>query len=76
MGRVSRILKAAGDRGKEHIPTGLEGPPKALEASSSAQPDSRTDSDDLSRVIACWTKLPAHFKQTILTLVAVAEATK
>jgi len=78
MGRVSRILKAASESGKEPAPTGLESPsrPAAESESSSRQPDTRADSNDLTRLMACWARMPAHFKQTILTLVEVTEASK
>jgi hypothetical protein len=78
MGRVSRILKAASESGKEPAPTGLEPlsktPPQV--DSSSRQADTRADSNDLTRLMACWAQMPAHFKQTILTLVEVTEASK
>jgi hypothetical protein len=61
MGRVSRILKAATDRSSEARPAGLE---RELAVSD----------PDLPRVIACWSVMPPHFRQTILTLVEVVEA--
>lgn len=78
MGRVSRILKAASESGKEPTPTGLESQSKsaAQSDSSSRQTDTRADSNDLTRLMACWARMPAHFKQTILTLVEVTEASQ
>ena len=78
MGRVSRILKAASESGKELAPTGLEpqSKPAAESEASSRQADTRADSNDLTRLMACWARMPAHFKQTILTLVEVTEASK
>jgi len=77
MGRVSRILKAASESGREAPPTGLEPAARAAaEASPQPLPDTRADSNDLARLMACWAKMPAHFRQTILTLVEVTEASQ
>jgi hypothetical protein len=61
MGRVSRILKAVTDKEPGTKASGTE--------SSLPHAD-----PDLPRLIACWSAMPPHFKQTILTLVELVEA--
>jgi hypothetical protein len=58
---VSRILKAASENRPDALPVGLDKKPAVAEA-------------DLQRLIACWPRMPIHYKQTILTLVEVLES--
>jgi hypothetical protein len=60
MGRASRILKAITEKGSASKPAGDAQLPHA--------------DPDLPRLIACWSAMPMHFKQTILTLVEIVEA--
>jgi hypothetical protein len=73
MGRVSRILKAVSEKPKEMPATGLEPLAKSALAPAPAPAPSPPDSADLARIIACWPRMPRHFKETILTLVEVTE---
>jgi len=58
MGRVSRMLKAISDKPST---TGDNGPMAAA------------SDPDLPRIIACWTHMPASYKQTIMSLVEQVE---
>ena len=71
MGRVSRMLKAISEKPKSAAPAGVE---KA--ARRAGRDTGGNDPGDLARVIACWPRMPGHFKQAILTLVEVVEAAK
>jgi hypothetical protein len=61
MGRVSRILKAVTDKGTDTKTGGSD-------------PHLPHADPDLPRLIACWSAMPPHFRQTILTLVEIVEA--
>lgn len=61
MGRVSRILKAVTDKPAEARSPALER-------------DLAATDHDLPRLIACWSAMPPHFKQTVMSLVEIVEA--
>lgn len=60
MGRISRVLKGA-SAGRSNAPP-------------LRQINIWAFDDDLARLTACWPHLPAHFRDTILSLVEVTEA--
>jgi hypothetical protein len=65
MERVNRIMKTVGRKAKALPESVLIGEPERRNTPE-ADPD-------LARVLAAWPQLPTNYKQTILTLIEVAE---
>jgi hypothetical protein len=73
MGRVSRIMKAVSDKPKDTSASSAEKLGKAAAFGNAA---AGPDADDLARLLACWPRMPKHFKDTILALVEITEGTQ